>query len=281
MDQLETRDAIENAARAIKEFEAIIILAGAGMGVDSGLPDFRGKEGFWKAYPMFKSNSRDFYDMASSRNFETNPALAWGFYGHRLNLYRETVPHDGFSLLKQWAENKPGGYFIYTSNVDGQFQKAGFDEGRIVECHGSIHHLQAFSGAKSEIMSSDGFHVDVDLDTMKAKNLPRHPETKELLRPNILMFDDWFWVEDRCRQQKIKYQAWLSGLKSNYQEVVLIELGAGSAIPTVKQQSLMLRERYNATLIKINPEGCHLADIVLKMGALEGLTKINDLIEAG
>jgi hypothetical protein len=44
---------ISQAARAIQKADAVLITAGAGMGVDSGLPDFRGDEGFWKAYPPF------------------------------------------------------------------------------------------------------------------------------------------------------------------------------------------------------------------------------------
>jgi len=65
--------------------------AGAGMGVDSGLPDFRGDEGFWKAYPPMAKLGIRFSSMANPRWFESDPELAWGFYGHRLNLYRATV----------------------------------------------------------------------------------------------------------------------------------------------------------------------------------------------
>ena len=45
----DTQSAIERAAQIIKSAEALLVAAGAGMGVDSGLPDFRGNEGFWKA----------------------------------------------------------------------------------------------------------------------------------------------------------------------------------------------------------------------------------------
>jgi hypothetical protein len=53
------------------------------------------------------------------------PSRAWGFYGHRLNLYRKTVPHAGFDILRKWGEKMPLGYRVFTSNVDGQFQKEG------------------------------------------------------------------------------------------------------------------------------------------------------------
>lgn len=125
------------AAQLIFHADAIIITAGAGMGVDSGLPDFRGNEGFWKAYPPLAKLGLSFVEMANPFWFENKPRLAWGFYGHRLNLYKATKPHQGFDILLKWSKTKPGGYFVFTSNVDGHFQKAGFDENHIEEVHGS------------------------------------------------------------------------------------------------------------------------------------------------
>src|SRR5262245_19934537 len=135
-------DALDHAAQLVEQADALVIAAGAGMGVDSGLPDFRGDTGFWKAYPALGRQGLGFIDVASPRTFETDPPLAWGFYGHRLALYRETMPHEGFAILRDWAEQLPQGAFVYTSNVDGQFQKAGFAHERVHECHGSIHWLQ-------------------------------------------------------------------------------------------------------------------------------------------
>ena len=76
------------AAQLIRRSKAIVIATGAGMGVDSGLPDFRGSEGFWKAYPPFRDLGLSFYELADPRWFRENPRQAWGFYGHRMNLYR-------------------------------------------------------------------------------------------------------------------------------------------------------------------------------------------------
>src|SRR4029079_121117 len=128
------------AADALRAGDALLIGAGAGMGVDSGLPDFRGNEGFWNAYPALRG--RSFVAMANPVWFHRDPAQAWGFYGHRLQLYRQTTPHPGFAILKRWAAKMPAGAFVFTSNVDGHFQKAGFADDHILECHGSIHHLQ-------------------------------------------------------------------------------------------------------------------------------------------
>ena len=102
------------------------------MGVDSDLPDFRGDEGFWKAYPPFREKGLRFVDLARPGWFDEDPELAWGFYGHRLELYRRTVPHPGFAILRRLAE-RAGRSFVFTSNVDGQFRRAGFPEEAIVE----------------------------------------------------------------------------------------------------------------------------------------------------
>ncbi len=89
-----TNDPIQQAAEAVAGADAVLIGAGAGMGVDSGLPDFRGPEGFWKAYPPFRG--RQFSSLSTPHWFQTDPGLAWGFFGHRLNRYRAALPHrDG------------------------------------------------------------------------------------------------------------------------------------------------------------------------------------------
>src|SRR3954467_15172294 len=108
-----TADLIHRAAEAIAGADALLIGAGAGMGVDSGLPDFRGPQGFWRAYPPYARLGLGFVELANPRWFRDDPALAWGFYGHRLGLYRRTVPHPGFALLRNWVERMPRGGFVY------------------------------------------------------------------------------------------------------------------------------------------------------------------------
>ena len=71
--------------------DGLLISAGAGMGIDSGLPDFRGEHGFWHTYPALERANVNFYQIASPDAFLNNPKQAWGFYGHRLNMYRQTA----------------------------------------------------------------------------------------------------------------------------------------------------------------------------------------------
>jgi NAD-dependent SIR2 family protein deacetylase len=80
-------ESLTRAAKALQLADYVMYSSGAGMGVDSGLPDFRGNEGFWNNYPPYK-NKFNFMECANPQFLESNPTLFWGFYGHRLNTYR-------------------------------------------------------------------------------------------------------------------------------------------------------------------------------------------------
>jgi NAD-dependent SIR2 family protein deacetylase len=138
-------DACAAAAKLILQADGVLLTAGAGMGIDSGMPDFRNENGFWNEYPALRGLGRRFHHIANPAAFRRMPAVAWGFYGHRLALYRRVSPHPGFAQLKTIAANLPNGAFVFTSNVDGHFQKAGFAPERVAECHGSIHHFQCLT----------------------------------------------------------------------------------------------------------------------------------------
>ena len=154
---------LSEATRALASADALLITAGAGMGVDSGLPDFRGNEGFWKAYPALGRAKKSFTDMANPAAFSRTPRAAWAFYGHRLGLYRRTRPHDGFARLLEFGSRLNGGVFVFTSNVDGHFQKSGFDHALIVECHGSIHHLQCTLPCSGAIWSAEHTEIVIEV----------------------------------------------------------------------------------------------------------------------
>lgn len=258
------------AARAIRDADGLIITAGAGMGVDSGLPDFRGDAGFWRAYPALGQLGLSFTEVANPAVFATDPHLAWGFYGHRLNLYRNTIPHRGFQRLLEWGRSKPKSYWVFTSNVDGQFQKAGFAAERITECHGSIHHMQCTASCGAVIFDASDFVPEVDAARCRlTSDLPRCPHCGAMARPNILMFGDWMWESRRTDEQARRMRSWLAGLE----RPVVIELGAGAAITTVRR----FGEALSGVMIRVNPRESKIArpiDIGLATGALEGLEGI-------
>lgn len=264
---------IEQAAAAIRGADALLIGAGAGMGVDSGLPDFRGDAGFWLAYPPFRGKA--FAELSTPHWFRTDPELAWGFFGHRWNLYTRAEPHAGFAILRRWGEQLPLGYFVFTSNVDGQFQKADFDEERILERHGSIHYLQCSGLCSVDIWPAGDLQIDVDPETIRTHSpLPRCPRCDNLARPNILMFNDWDWLPQRCQDQLVRYQQWLAAAEAK--RIVSIEFGAGLAIPTVRHEC----ESQAATLIRVNPREADVprGGISLPLAALEAIRRIDALL---
>jgi NAD-dependent SIR2 family protein deacetylase len=177
--------AVHQAAGAVRQAEALLITAGAGMGVDSGLPDFRGPEGFWRAYPPYRKLGLHFQQLANPSTFSRDPKLAWGFYGHRLSLYHSTRSHRGFDILLKWAQSKPGGCFVFTSNVDGHFPAAGFPQDRLFECHGSIHHLPCTHPCRSDVWPADGTQVSIDADMRAIDPLPKCPHCGAIARPNM------------------------------------------------------------------------------------------------
>jgi NAD-dependent SIR2 family protein deacetylase len=251
-----------------------VITSGAGMGVDSGLPDFRGDQGFWLAYPMYERLGINFIGAANPVHFERDPAFGWGFYGHRTNLYRETVPHRGFSLLRTWSERFGLDCFVVTSNVDGQFQKAGFAEDQILEVHGSIHHLQCLTPCHQGIWDNEE-QIPVDFSTMRARHVPRCRRCQGPARPNILMFGDYSWLPNRTRGQEMRFDLFSS--QHRHAALVVIEMGAGSAIPTIRYLSERLGSRPGATVIRINPREPQIGrpHLSLACGALEGLEQID------
>lgn len=247
-------DVIERAARAIQGATALLVTAGAGLGVDSGLPDFRGNEGFWRAYPPFRRLGLSFVELANPRWFERDPELAWGFYGHRLALYRRTQPHAGFDILRTWSEAARDGAFVFTSNVDGQFQRAGFDPSRIHECHGALDYLQCMRGCGEPPFSSDGYEPRIDEACRAIGALPTCPRCGELARPNVLLFGDWDWDSRRYDEQEGRLSAWLEAatMRPNARMVV-IELGAGEHVPTVRRFGEQMAAGFGAKLVRINP----------------------------
>jgi len=269
---------LDEAVQWLREADGLIIAAGAGMGVDSGLPDFRGNQGFWQAYPALGKAQMEFTRVASPYTFRINPKLAWGFYGHRLQLYRDTVPHAGFALLREWGERMPMGAFVFTSNVDGQFQKAGFDPQRIYECHGSIHHLQCMEPCGPQIWPADDFHPHVDNVACRLRNEPPTcPHCGGMARPNILMFGDWIWNEQRSAAQEARLQR----LLSKAERPLVVELGAGTAIPSVRYFGQSVISHHNGRMIRINPREPQVtspSDVGLAAGALEALSAIDALL---
>lgn len=167
------------------------------------------------------------------------------------------------------------GVFVFTSNVDGQFQKAEFSPDQIIECHGSIHYLQCARPCNSEIWSSSGVELKIDETTIRTRSeLPKCKLCDGIARPNILMFSDSTWIARRTESQATRYRNWLLG--ADTERLVTMELGAGLAVPSVRYET----ERREGTLIRINPREADTTPggISLPLGAQAALEQIDALL---
>ncbi len=222
------------------------------MGVDSGLPDFRGTQGFWRAYPPYERLGLDFVSLGQ-------PALVRRRSHTGLGLLR--TPHGTVSANRTprglWNPPALGrrdahGGFVFTSNVDGHFQRAGFDPERIVEVHGSFDGMQCMDACGIGIFSGDAFEVEINAETMRAvPPLPACPSCGALARPNICMFGDWGWDPSRTDCQLRRLTSWIDSLGEA--RLVVVECGAGVAVPSVRNASHKIAGHGGGTLVRINP----------------------------
>jgi NAD-dependent SIR2 family protein deacetylase len=251
--------AILRAAALIRSADAIVIAAGAGMSVDSGLPAFRGSEGLWTTLLPEGMKERDIGSLTQADCFVRRPAQAWAFYGGALGVCRRAAPHEGYRLILSWATAKRHGVFAYTSNVDGHFQAAGFPEERVVECHGSIHTLQCTRPCSDAL-----WPAAIQL----APAVCAH--CGALARPNFLMFGDDAWIPSRTARQQANLREWTRSME----RPVVIEIGAGRTVPSIR----LFAETFGAPLIRINlddeqVDGAH--DVGIRGGALDVLQSID------
>ena len=114
--------------------ERWLILTGAGVSADSGVPTFRDAQtGLWARY--------DAYSLATPAAFAENPALVWDWYQWRRRLIAAAKPNAGHQSIAELAALKPG-LTLVTQNVDGLHQRAGSPE--VIEFHGNIGRSKCF-----------------------------------------------------------------------------------------------------------------------------------------
>ncbi|MCJ7524325.1 MAG: NAD-dependent deacetylase, partial [Candidatus Aminicenantes bacterium] len=112
-------------------------------------------------------------------------------------------------------------------------------------------YLQCLANCSDRIWPAADLDIVVEEETMRAQPpLPVCPDCGRLARPNVLMFGDWNWLPGRSREQQRLFQNWLANSGEN--NLVIIECGAGTAVPSVRRLSEQLLARPRTRLIRIN-----------------------------
>jgi NAD-dependent SIR2 family protein deacetylase len=246
--------ALGHAAEAIRAAESLVLMADTGIGAEAGRAEFHDNETFWRTYPPLVKLGIGFEALATPQAFERDPALAWGYYGQRIERCRHSIPHAGFAILRHWLEAKPQSGFVFTSCVDGCFQRGGFAEERIVECHGSLEHLQCVKPCCAATWPAPAdLQLAVDPETMRAGGaLPRCVRCGGLARPNVLMAEDGAWSSGRTLAQQVRFRAWQGSLARG--RFGVIEIGTDGAGLTVRQAAEQLAAAGRVPLIRIQSQ---------------------------
>jgi len=268
-------DPIRQAAELIASADALIIATGAGMGADSGLPTYRGPAGFSNAYPIVQQLGLSYRELATPAMLGRDPYLAWGFHALFAKLFRAAEPHAGYGILRRWMMRMRAGAFVYTSNVDGHFQRAGFDPRMILECHGTTMRLQCSVPCSDQTWDASPPVAFIESAMRVVDPLPRCGNCGALARPNVRLFSDPQWVGRSTLAQSKAFEQWKANCAGK--RVVIIECGAGTAVPAVRLASELAMQQLNARLIRINPVDTNVpgGQVSIALPAREALERID------
>lgn len=290
------KENINSAKNAIQNADCLLIVAGAGMGIDSGLPDYRGPNGLWNTWHPAKELGLTYEDLSTHKTFLENPELAWGFQTYLTKLYHKLDPHDGYKILLKLAKQKfKNNYFVITSNVDSQFLKSGFDESKLYEVHGTKRLWQCINKKCNKKHYPWAMEINnlpsIDKKTLRAnKPFPKCIHCNNMARPNVSFFDDFIFNEKICKKQSSNLLKWLDTIVNK--KLVIIELGCGISKHSIRfvmknNQYTMLSNEWklpkhflsknNTKMIRINPDtNDHDKDIIkINLGAKNALKMIN------
>ena len=123
----ELEDKIAQARQEIEKASNIVVLTGAGISAESGVPTFRGQEGLWQNFRP--------EELATPDAFWNDPKLVWEWYDWRRNAVKDAKPNPGHYALAELESSVPH-LTLVTQNIDGLHQMAGSTN--ITEMHGNI-----------------------------------------------------------------------------------------------------------------------------------------------
>lgn len=130
---------LETAAKALSEAKSLVVLTGAGISAESGIPTFRGEDGLWRQYRP--------EELASPAAFERDPKLVWEWYNWRKNLISSKEPNPAHYAITRLEKVKDNSITI-TQNVDDLHRKAGTEN--LIEMHGNIFRARCLKCGKKQ-----------------------------------------------------------------------------------------------------------------------------------
>lgn len=159
---------VEKAVEILKNSSSLLIITGAGISQESGIPTFRGKDGLWQNYRA--------EDLATPWAFERDPETVWRWYDWRRGIIKNARPNSAHWAIKELEEMYQNFYLI-TQNVDGLHNQTGIKN--IIEIHGNIWRVRCTR--ENRVF----FLTDVPL-----KEIPPRCSCGAILRPDVVWFGE-------------------------------------------------------------------------------------------
>ena len=189
---MELSQALVDRLRAVAEAEGrVMVLTGAGISAESGIPTFRGKEGYWTVgsenyHPM---------DMATRAAFRRMPHEVWRWYLYRRTVCRAAEPNPGHQALVRLEQALGERFSLVTQNVDGLHLRAGHEHARTFQIHGNVDFMRC-PGVEGRAvipipLEIGDFGRDDPLEDRHLALLTREGDP-EIGRPHVLWFDEYY-----------------------------------------------------------------------------------------
>lgn len=282
------RSALRTAGVRVARADALIVVAGHGMAFDCGIPKLTN---FETSYPNFAALGLTYQDVASPAFFKSDPRRAWAFHASRYERALLAQPHSGYAILYNLAtKGRKFQPFVVTTQIEELFQRSGFPADRIVETQGSIHYLSCLNSSCDTVIPSRdaigkddgslGIKVDRKSHLADLKTVPRCLSCGSIMRPNILLPQDEEFNASRMDKQKALFDRFLADLTGS--QVVVLEIGAGTINPVLRQMSESVTRELGGFLVRINVDEAEVEEdlgVGIKLGAEAALGLLEDAVE--
>lgn len=147
----------------------VLVITGAGVSAESGIPTFRGKDGYWRNLDPIK--------LATPQAFARDPELVWQWYRERRHSIRNAQPnaaHEAIANLAQGVDE----FLLVTQNVDDLHERAGLAKAEMVQIHGNIFVTRCS-------------RCDFEQEQEQERNgVPRCAKCDALMRPGVIWFGE-------------------------------------------------------------------------------------------
>jgi NAD-dependent protein deacetylase/lipoamidase len=168
------RDPIQDLARLIRDGQPCVVLTGAGVSTESGIPDFRSPTGMWARF--------DPSEYATIEAFRADPAKVWTFYGPRVSMLTAAYPNPAHLAIAE-LERRGLVDAVVTQNIDLLHERAGSRE--VIEVHGSIRTFTCL-----QCGSGYDLHYVIRLLEAAPEEAPRCSSCAAILKPDVVFFGE-------------------------------------------------------------------------------------------